>query len=110
MPTVMGLNLDLYGSWRKCSEVLLKQFRNLRKILVRYQAHGYLRVSFRGKDGLSPFAGIASPDAVDIQGRPDTCTLNGGITSLSSGFGYIQFFSVNFFVKGCFVQFFTVSC
>ena len=81
-------------------EVLGEQFCYHRTALVRDQAHRYLGVRFRRKDGLGAFPGVAAPDAADVEAGTDAGALEGGIAFLAAERPDVQEFLVFLLVIG----------
>lgn len=58
-------HLDVFGS--DALDIVDEQARNHFVVLMRHQAARHLGIRFRGQHRLRAFAGIASPDAADVE-------------------------------------------
>ena len=58
-------HLDAFGS--DALDIVDEQARNRFVVLMRHQAARHLGIRFRGQHRLRAFAGIASPDAADVE-------------------------------------------
>ena len=81
-------------------EVALEQARDLGAALVRDQAHRDFGVRLGREHGLGARAGVAAPDAADVQARADSGALEGGVSLLAAHLADIQKLLVFLHVKG----------
>ena len=69
----------LDGTWGDGLDVVCKQPGDFFVLLMRNEPTGHLGIGFRGKDGLRPFACVATPDAADVKRRTAAVAFQGGV-------------------------------
>ena len=73
---------------------------DLGRVLVGDQAEAELGAGRAGQDGLGPFALIAAPQAVDVEGGAGPAAFQGGVARLADGPGHADLLEVFLLVEG----------